>query len=521
MPFGYDRMGQTFGDYRLVRRIAAGGMGEVYLAMLEREGGFAKAVALKMMLPTCASRPGFAELFESEAAVAAMLNQANIVQIFDHGCIEGRPFLTMELVEGPDLAALIAGCQARPLPAALVTEIGVQLCRALSHAHGRRDLGGRPLGIVHGDISPPNILLTLDGWVKLADFGLARLLENTSGDGLLTGKYSYMSPEQARAATLEPRSDLFSLGLVLYELACGRRAYPLLDPPDLTLEAISRGDYAAPGGLCPELPPALSRVIERALMTAPAARFESAAAMSGALQAAVLPCGPEELALFIRRNIPKCAAGAYATPEPTELADKPLASDEQTRQGLKGRGWIIGLAVLFVLGWGAGFGLWIFHQAPPGKPEPPVSRLPAAPRGLAVSPAPAPVIEKQKTPVAKRADPGPGLRVTCSEGFAVTLDNRPLLGKRLSLGGPRPHLVRLKSLGAARAEILARFDPPGEGRNGWRVSLRSNPWMNIRLDGRPAGQTPRSRLPVEWGRSSLVLVRDDIRVELAIEARSK
>jgi len=299
---------------------------------------------------------------------------------------------------------------------------------------------------------------------------------------------------------------------VLYELACGRRAYPLLDPPDLTLEAVRRADHAAPGSLRPELPPALSDVIERALMAAPDERFESAAAMSGALQAAVTPCGPEELALFIRRKIPKCEALATTTPEPTELADKPLASDLSSR-----RSWIVGLIVLFVLGWGAGFGLWIFHLPPQDKPKPPVSRLPAAPRGLAISPAPAPVIERQKTPVAKRADPVPGLRVDCSKGFAVTLDNRPLAGRRMTLVGPRPHLVRLKSTGRLRAEILARFDPPGGERKGWSVSLRANPWMNIRMGTRPIGQTPRSLLAIDRGRTVLVLARDDIRAELTID----
>jgi len=518
-------MGMMFGDYRLVRRIAAGGMGEVYLAVLERGGGFAKAVALKMMLPGCAERPGFADLFESEATLAAMLNQANIVQIFDHGCIEGRPFLTMELVEGPDLAALISGCAGRPLPPEVVSEIGLQVCRALAHAHSRRDLGGRPLGIVHGDISPPNILLTLDGQVKLADFGLARLLADATDDGLLTGKYSYMSPEQASSGTLEPRSDLFSLGLVLYELAAGRRAYPLADPPQLTLEAVREVSHQPLGAACPESPIELQEVIDRALESKIEDRFESASAMSAALSAAVTPCGPEQLALFIRRELPNCSGSAGATPEPTELADRPLAGGQTGSQAPSPRSWLTGLIALFVLGWGAAFGLWIFHGSAIEKPRPPVMHLPAAPRGLKLEqlalPGPAAaVVEKRPKRRIKRAPEPPGMRVTCSAGFEVTLDNRPLAGRRVSLFGPRPHLLRLKSKRAARAEILARFNPPGEERQRWSVSLRSKPWLNIRINGRPAGQTPHSRLPLDWGRQRLVLERDRTRLELLIEARS-
>jgi serine/threonine protein kinase len=503
-------------------------MGEVYLAVLEREGGFSKTVALKTVLPIAGSRKEFTELFESEATVAAMLNHVNIVQVFDHGSFESKSFLTMELVEGPDLASLVEATGRKPLPPEVASEIGVQALRGLGHAHDRRDLRGLPVGIVHCDVSPSNILISLEGQVKLADFGLAKLRSAVPEKGLLTGKYSYMSPEQASGLELTPRSDLFSLGLVLYELFTGNKAYRLRDPPSDTLEAIRRGGHKPAVQALPRLAGDVAALLDRALSLRPEDRFPSAHEMSRALSRACPPCGPENLSAFVRPHTPRAIPQAGLAPEPTEVASKPVSPTALSRPV-----WKAPLMTLVLLAWGAGFGWWAFHRTPPPRPSPPASSLPEAPGGLRARVAHLPVVEPstpanpviRKTPGSK---PDPTrvkpflyakVEVTIQDGYRAVLDHRPVQGGTIRILERHAHLIRVFPDKGGHPELVLRLNPPEGSSERWRMSIATRPWMQIRLGKLPLGQTPKTDLPLPQGHSRLVLRRDDTVVRLSLSVR--
>jgi len=527
-------MGMRLGDYRLVRRLAHGGMGEVYLALLERGGGFSKAVALKTLLPSVAGRPDLAELFEVEAQLAALLNHANIVQTFDHGRIEERAFLTMEYVEGADLANLLAAHGPRAFPLEVVSEIGVQALRGLAHAHQRRDLQGRSVGILHGDVSPGNILVALDGQVKLADFGLARLRSAATASGLLAGKLSYMSPEQASGDALRAESDLFALGLVLYELCTGQRAYPPREPPAAMLEALRAGRVRPPREARADLPGPLQAWLQRALAARPEARFPRATEMGQALAEVQTPCGPERLAAFVAGLLPAGGAAAPALPERTEVAARPLG-EPPPAPGVKAprarRGAWLGL---FGLAWGTAVAWWGISDPPgpaPEAPPPPPQvqarlRPPAEATAWALArslpafatgaPAPAPAERRPASPGAPAAS---GLQVAFPGSLTAELDHAPAGGGALRLDASGPHLVRLSPRDAAAGawEILLRLIPPARVGGAWRLTVGSSPWMRIALAGRPAGHTPKTRIALPAGKVRLELSSGEVRVPIDLE----
>lgn len=262
--------GLMIGPYRVLQRLAVGGMGEVCLATLERAGGFRKLVAVKRALPALMANPTFVEMFEREARLAAALNHRNIVQIFDFGRQDGIAWLAMEYVHGADLKAVMDA----PLPPGIVLEVGLGCARGLEYAHRAADAQGRPLALVHRDVSPQNILLSFEGDVKLADFGLALPIESRRDGRGLQGKFGYISPEQVAGRSPDARSDQFALGVVLYEMFSGQRAFFADDGAEAILDRVARGRPLAPlGALVPHLPAALVGVVEQAMARDPADRF--------------------------------------------------------------------------------------------------------------------------------------------------------------------------------------------------------------------------------------------------------
>ncbi len=221
-----------FGQYELIERIAEGGMAEVWRARSRGVAGFEKTVVIKRVLPALLERPGFAELLVREAKIAARLSHPNVVQIFDLGEREGSYFIAMEYLRGRDLAAAMsfrATAETPGLSLGLRLYVAAEVAKALDYAHRARGDDGKPMHIVHRDVSPQNVLLGFEGEVKVADFGIARADEPGLGRGedpkVLRGKYAYMSPEQARGEQLDRRSDIFSLGVLVYELASRRRMF--------------------------------------------------------------------------------------------------------------------------------------------------------------------------------------------------------------------------------------------------------------------------------------------------------
>jgi serine/threonine-protein kinase len=289
------------GRYHISRKIADGGMAEIFLGTQRGVEGFERPVVLKRILASLLADPQFRNQMIDEAHVAMSLNHSNIVQVLDLGHARGRYFLVLELVDGWDLnqvcnrasAALVA------FPPELSLYVVAEVCRALAYAHAKtRD--GQPLGIVHRDVSPHNVLVSEQGEVKLTDFGIAKAMgrREHTGHGVIKGKLAFMSPEQASGLAVDARSDLFSLGTVLYVLGTGQR--PFEAPTDLeALMRVRHCQFAPPEEVAPAISPEFARITLRAMQAAPADRYQSAEEMLidiEAVQRSVfVPAGQTEL----------------------------------------------------------------------------------------------------------------------------------------------------------------------------------------------------------------------------------
>ena len=209
-----------FGKYLLLERIAVGGMAEVFVAKAFGVEGFERLLAIKKILPTMGEDAEFIRMFVDEARIAVQLAHANIVQVLELGKHEERLYIAMEYVSGRDLRQLMERFRKRQeaMPLPQVCLIVAEVCEALDHAHRKRDAQGRPLGIVHRDVSPQNVLVSFEGEVKLIDFGIAKAesrLQKTQS-GILKGKFSYMSPEQVKGQPIDGRSDVLACGVLLW-----------------------------------------------------------------------------------------------------------------------------------------------------------------------------------------------------------------------------------------------------------------------------------------------------------------
>ena len=278
-------------------------MAEVFMAA--REG---RLLALKRILAEFADDPVFVRMFLDEVSIAGRLSHPNICSVFDSGQVDGRPFLVMEFVPGVNLWALIA--RGHPLPVEIPVAIASKIAAALAHAHAATDDQGRALGIVHRDVTPNNVMVSFDGGVKLLDFGIAkaRVRAERTRTGVLKGKYAYMSPEQAAGGELDARSDLFSLGLVLYESLTGARPFGGTTPSEI-VDALKECAPRSPVVLRPDLDPRLAEIILRALARRPEDRFESAEAMAAALESFLeeggRPLSDEQLGSLMKDLFPQ------------------------------------------------------------------------------------------------------------------------------------------------------------------------------------------------------------------------
>jgi hypothetical protein len=270
----------AFGRYLLLDRLAIGGMAEVFRAKITSSHGFEKILVIKRILPHLAADPSFVAMFIDEAKLTAQLTHPKIVQVLDFGEVNGQLFTALEYVDGFDALGLLRTAAQRrvQLPRSLAVFIVSEVLEALDYAHNARDMEGKPMHIVHRDISPSNIFMSKRGDVKLGDFGIAHAQQRDSKTqaGTLKGKYGYMSPEQVVGRPIDARSDLFAIGVVLAELLTGRRLFTaaadldvLLKVRDVKLDRLDK--YGA------DLPPRLDKIVRRALRKDPAERFQTAA----------------------------------------------------------------------------------------------------------------------------------------------------------------------------------------------------------------------------------------------------
>ncbi len=296
--------GHLLGKYEIVRELATGGMARIYLARVSGTAGFEKSVVLKCILPQLAEDSAFVQMFLDEARLAATLRHTNIADVIDVGVEAGTHFFAMEHVNGQNARSVRVRAKDVNLPIPLEVTIAIvaATAAALEYAHTRESASG-PLQIVHRDVSPSNIIVSYEGAVKLVDFGIARASGRgraKTRTGMRKGKTPYLSPEQCRGNTVDRRSDLFSLGTVLYELATGTR--PFRGNSDFeVMEAIVESSPMPPSKLVASLPAQLDAIVATLLARAPEARFQSAAQLGEALDDLVASCGLRTAAHVVAR----------------------------------------------------------------------------------------------------------------------------------------------------------------------------------------------------------------------------
>ncbi|MEK7705025.1 MAG: serine/threonine-protein kinase [Myxococcota bacterium] len=348
-----------FGKYRLLKRIGTGGMAQIYLAAIDGPDGFSKTCVIKRILPEYARLDDFSRMLITEAKVAAMLSHPNIVQVFDFGKIRDDYFIAMELVDGGSLeAAIKQSAKLRvPLGVRVAVNVGIPLCDALAYAHAMVMPNGAPLNLVHRDVTPGNILISHTGVVKLTDFGVvkAAVAHTNTTAGVVKGKFAYMAPEQVRNQPIDHRADIFSLGIVLYELSTGRWLFRRAETAAV-LNAVANAEVPPPSTVLPGFPPEFERILMKALARERTDRYNDARELLSDLEAfraaQQWTSSARDLAVLMQKLFPERTAMTTSSPgtwqdgvddTPTSFFD---AADAPTSQARRGRSWLPeGLAV--------------------------------------------------------------------------------------------------------------------------------------------------------------------------------
>ena len=468
---------RTFGKYRLLEPIASGGMADVWRAEVTGAEGVVKEVALKLVRGEHAARSDFVRMFVQEARLASRLGHANVVQVFEFDQVDGRYYIAMELVRGRHLGRVVERAReaAVRFGVARAVQVGADVARALAYAHRLSD-GGRPLGLVHRDVSPHNVLLSFEGEVKLADFGIARAMDGAglTDPGTVKGKVAYMAPEQARGAPVDARADVFSLGVVLWELCAGRRLFARDSDAATVAAVLSDETISPPSAWNDEVPPELDAAILGALARDRDGRIRSAQDLATALATVLLRIArsPEDVDLraFMHRLFgAEVAALDAPPPEPTRvrpiaMAGEPEAeasgepSEAVTRTALapgrhgRGRAWAIAGGAVAATAIAA-----LALASRPRHPE-----LPTTPTSTSTS------------TTTTSAHP----ERSAAAGGAESKGTAPF---------PRP-LATAPELGALPVPSASS----GEG----LLSVNATPWGLLRVDGNAVGDTPQEiRLP--------------------------
>ena len=387
--------GTQLGRYQILQRIALGGMAELYLARQQADAGFTKLVALKRVLPHLAEDAEFVGMFLNEAKLAASLEHPNIASVTDFGQAGRDFFMVLEYVHGRGVNELLrAAAKADGVPVGCALSIVIAVAAALHHAHEASDTEGAPLGLVHRDVSPSNILVSYDGGVKLVDFGIAKATSQAQAtrSRSIKGKLAYMSPEQARGGALDRTADVFSLGVVLYELTTGRRCF-FAEGEFALLNKVADGKYLAPSKIIPSYPPALEALVTTALSIEPGDRFPTARALQTAL---------EDFAASHDFRLSTVALSDFVTelfgetPYPTTLvlplSEGPTPASSVGPNTRVGRriGWLGGAALGIAIGVAVGAAAMRTPSIPASDLPIPPAVVPATGSSVAASPSPDP-----------------------------------------------------------------------------------------------------------------------------------
>ena len=520
----------TFGRYALIEKLATGGMAEIFLAQATGEAGFEKTCVIKRVLPHLADAPGFTEMFLDEARLAAQLNHPGIVQIFDLGR-EGKDFyIAMEYLAGEDASAIqrqliTAG---RRAPCDVAAKIISCAADALHFAHELPGADGKPLGVVHRDISLSNLFVTYQGAVKLLDFGIARAGQRleTTFPGHVKGKLAYMAPEQAEGRSVDRRADVWALGVCLHELLTGQRLFSR-KTMEGSRKALMEDPITRPKALRPDVPEVLDNVVMAALERDPARRPPTALAIREELEA-FLAAGSyvsqaHQLAEFMKQlfGADRTQArlnNAKATPiiqggteDLAAPAQEPTILDPRMRRVATGeqpapkpRRWPLPLALVAIAGIAAA--AWLRPQpaavtASPPDPIPATAVEPPAPVVVETPPVEdlTPATTREEPPHPSHPRPSIGfLSVDSAEPARVFADglllgNTPVVRAKLS---PGSHRVTLMSAVLGLAPPMRVVVKAGDvsvlhqAFERGKLNVHTEPWADVFVDGIPVGQTP-------------------------------
>ncbi|GMU58793.1 MAG: hypothetical protein AMXMBFR34_05560 [Myxococcaceae bacterium] len=516
-------MDNSIGKYTLLRKLAVGGMAEVFLARADGPMGFQKKVVVKRILPHFADDPRFVEMFLGEARLAAELSHPNLVQIFDFGNADGQYFIAMEYIDGPNLRVLNREARTHegPLPLPLVAKIVSMAAEGLHSAHELRDENNQPVNLVHRDISPDNVLVARNGAVKVVDFGIAKAANqpHLTKSGMIKGKMAYMPPEQLAREPLDRRADLFALGIVLYELVCGDMPFNATSEVSIIQAIMGQEPLKRVIEQRPDVPPVLDAIIARCLEKKPAARYSTGRELQQDLERFIQSTGEtvstSDIAAHVNRLFPgesevtqnarlsdlegvdPTAASRKSASRPrTERADQPSTVStglshtalSRVTGGQRRVGLFAALGTLLLLG-GAGAAWWVSQQS---------SDKPHQPEGV-VAPPVAPVVDAGEVAQAPAPDAG-------SE-------------EPVDAGAPTG-VVAAHELDAGSVKVEAPVAAPRPA----RLELRIRPYATVYLDGRKLGDTPLAVQVVSAGKHTLRLVNEklgkDVEVELSLKPGS-
>jgi serine/threonine-protein kinase len=525
-----------FGKYELISRLAAGGMAEIFLARTKSIQGFEKYLVIKKILRNRTSDPEFVRMFLDEARVAATLDHPNIVQIYDVGHVESEYFIAMEYLRGHNLIEIVrAGAKlgySKP-PLEHVMSILTGVCAGLHYAHDKRDFQGRPLEIVHRDVTPQNIVVSFDGAVKIVDFGIAKAAtrEVETLAGTLKGKIGYMSPEQCRGQPVDRRSDLFAVGIILYELTTGKRLYHERSDFE-TLKKIIEGPVPSPRDILPFYPAALNAIVVRCLQKDPNDRYQSARDLHADLDAFArdnqLVTGTVPLAQYMERvfadelaaqkgdgaGLAFASQMATASSQPSYLGETSRRSSKidvpleaARRAHLMTRALQAVAAVLLVMA--GGLFVWWRTRPPEGMlPPQPIAVAPTQPGA-----APGQVPGQPGTVAGAQPAPGqpigalpPGASPAAVPGVQPVPGAQPVTPLPVgAVPGTAPGQVAavpgqpLAPVGPAHSKPAAK---PGDA----HLTVASDPRCEVLVDGVPYGATPLIDLAVPAGKHTIILL---------------
>ena len=566
-----------FDKYEVVRRLALGGMGEVFLARQTGVAGFDRLVILKSLLPELAEQEGFVDQFLDEARVAATLNHPNIVAIYEVGLWNGVYFIAMEYIHGEDLSRLshAASRVGETVPIQVAARIVHDASLGLYHAHSATDLSGNPMQIVHRDISPQNIMVRSDGVTKVVDFGIAKAANRSTrtATGLLKGKLHYMPPEQANNQAMDGRADQWALGVILWELTCGKRLFK--GENDLeTLRHVLESPIPAPSSIVPGYPVQLESVVMRILQRDPNLRYPDCNAVARELKKYLDTCsreiGENTVAEYVKSRMGQELEERTSNLTPStgtnfliQLGNNPEVSVAQpmidglpdtpetqphTRNKLAIAAAIGGVPVLLL------FALALWLMLPPERPAPPAAVTTAAAVATDVVPTPAEntVVEKPPEPPAaatvlhlESAPNGVSVwvggrllgttpldidalppdeeqellftkRGYRQQKLSVTLktgerqEKRVVLSKRKTTGRSKSRSPRASAPSTPAAAPSPSFS---------HLTLQTKPWAKVDIDGEPYGSTPLWKLKLTPGTHTVRLVNEKAGVNLVKKIR--